>query len=288
MKRRSTLDENVHKCYSLLIGKCTDLLKIKLEQSHKWHSALETYDVMILIRIIRTITFKFDEQEYLPLALHQAKANLYNIRQGSLSNAEYLEKFNNVVNIATAYNGKLHDQAITDIATETAHAGVDYDTLTAAQQAIVQENAKYMYLTCALLCQSDRKRYGRLLKELENGYTKGNSKYPTDLVTAYRMIIKYKNWQPRSSVPESDGVAFAQRTRGQPNNKINKIEDWIKDKECYKYGKKGHIATVCPAKKSNKDLDDDDKSKTLSSESSRRKNHSKKTKKSRTICPRRL
>ena len=231
MKRRSILDENVHKCYSLVLVQCTDLLKSRLKQSHEWHSALTTYDVMILIRIIRTITFKFDKQKYLPLALHQAKANFYNIRQGSLSNAEYLEKFNNVVNIATAYNGQLHDQTITDIATETAHTGVDYNTLTAPQQAIVQENAKDVYLACAFLCQSDRKRYGRLLEELENDYTKVNSNYPTDLVTAYRMISEYKNWQPHSSVPYSDGVAFTQRTRGRPNN-VNQIEDWMKDKEC--------------------------------------------------------
>ena len=91
---------------------------------------------------------------------------------------------------------------------------MDYNTINAPQQAIVQENAKYMYLACALLCQSDRKRYGRLLEELENDYTKGNSNYPTNLVTAYRMISEYKKWQPRSSVPESDGVVFAQRTRG--------------------------------------------------------------------------
>ena len=45
-----------------------------------------------------------------------------------------------------------------------------------------------MYLVCAFLCQSDRKRYGRLLEELENNYTTGNSNYPTNLVTAYIMI----------------------------------------------------------------------------------------------------
>ena len=92
------------------------------------------------------------------------------------------------------------------------------------------------------------------------------------------MISEYMNWQPRSSVPESDGVAFAQQTGGCPNN-VNQIKDWIKDKECYKCVQKGHIETVCTAKKSNKDLDDDDKSKTLLSESSRRKNHSEKKKK---------
>ena len=89
---------------------------------------------------------------------------------------------------------------------------MDYNTLNAGQQTIVQECAKYMYLACAFLCQRDRKLYVRLLEELEKNFTKGNSNYPTDLVTSYRMISKHKKWQPRSSVPESDGVAFAQRT----------------------------------------------------------------------------
>ena len=53
----------------------------------------------------------------------------------------------------------------------------------------------------------------------------------------------------------------------------------MKDKEWYKCGNKGHIATVCTAKKSNNDIDDDDKSKKSLSESSRRKNHSEKKKK---------
>ena len=121
MKRRSTLYENVQKSYSLVLGQCRDQLKSKLKQSNEWNVASTTYDVLILIRIIRTIKFKFDEQKYLTLALHQAKANFYNIRQGSLSNAEYLDKFNNVVDIMMAYIGQLHDQAITDIATEIEH-----------------------------------------------------------------------------------------------------------------------------------------------------------------------
>ena len=92
------------------------------------------------------------------------------------------------------------------------------------------------------------------------------------------MISEYKNWQPRSSVPESDGVAFAQRTRGRPNN-VNQIDDWMKDKECYTCGQKGHIAAVCPGGKNNNDLDDDEKIKKSSSESSKRENPSEKKKK---------
>ena len=73
MKRISTLDKNLQKCYSLVLGQCTDLLKSNLKKSHEWHAESTTYDVLILIRIIITITFKFDEQKYLSLALHQAK-----------------------------------------------------------------------------------------------------------------------------------------------------------------------------------------------------------------------
>ena len=79
-------------------------------------------------------------------------------------------------------------------------------------------------------------------------------------------------------MPESDGFAFAHRAIGRPNN-VNQIEDWTKDKECYKCGQKCHIANVCPAKKINNDLDDDDKSKKSLSESSRIKKHSEKKKK---------
>ena len=73
MKRISTLDKNIQKSYSLVLGQCTDLLKSKLKQINEWHVALTTYDVLIPISIIRTITLKFDEQKYLPIVLHQAK-----------------------------------------------------------------------------------------------------------------------------------------------------------------------------------------------------------------------
>ena len=53
----------------------------------------------------------------------------------------------------------------------------------------------------------------------------------------------------------------------------------MKDKECYNCVQKGHIATVCPAKRSNNDLDYYDKSKKSLSKSSRKKNHSEKKKK---------
>ena len=53
----------------------------------------------------------------------------------------------------------------------------------------------------------------------------------------------------------------------------------MKDKECYKCGKKGYIATVCTGKNRNNNIDDDDKSKKPSSEYSKKNNPSEKKKK---------
>ena len=99
--------------------------------------------------------------------------------------------------------------------------------------------------------QSDRCRYGKLSEELENSFTKGNDDYPDNLVSAYHLINEYKNWQPRSAIPDSTGVAFAQKGAGKKNK--DKSEDWKKDAICHECGEKGHIRPNCPKLKEESD-----------------------------------
>ena len=58
---------------------------------------------------------------------------------------------------------------------------------------------------------SDLKRYGRLIEELENHYTKGNDNYPRNMVKSYQLLNEYKNWNPRATLPDSSGVTFFNR-----------------------------------------------------------------------------
>jgi hypothetical protein len=101
----------MQKAYSLILGQCTELLKSKLKQSGDWDQVSTVYDLLGLTRLIKSIVFKFDDQKFLPVSLHQAKQNFYIMRQGQITNAEYLEKFNNLVDIASSYNGDILDQA---------------------------------------------------------------------------------------------------------------------------------------------------------------------------------
>jgi hypothetical protein len=83
-----------------------------------------------------------------------------------VDNSEYLRRFNNLVELTSAFYGNLHNQVIVDIATELQHPGIDFKDLNDAQQLFVQEAAKEQYLACSFICQSDRRRYGRLRKKL--------------------------------------------------------------------------------------------------------------------------
>jgi len=245
IKRKGILDDNIQKAYSLILGQCTDLLQSKMKQQATWAQVSVDQDAIALIVMIKSITFRFEDQKYLPLALYMAKSNLYNMRQGNLSNHDYLQRFNNLVDVATAYNGQLHDQSIVDIVTERLHVGIPYNALNDAQKAVVQTASSDLYLSTMFIHQSDRRRYGKLSEELENSFTKGNNDYPNNLVSAYHLINEYKNWSPKQAIPDVQGVAFAQKG----NKKTKPTEEtpeWTKNAVCHECGEKGHIRPHCP------------------------------------------
>jgi hypothetical protein len=67
---------------------------------------------------------------------------------------------------------------------ERSHTGLAYETLTDEQKLDLHSSASELYqATSMFLHQSDRRhRYGKLLEELENDFTKGNDDYPETLV----------------------------------------------------------------------------------------------------------
>ena len=137
IKRKSMLDDNIQKANSLVIGQCTDLLQSKLKQQANWSTISQDQDAIALICLIKTITFRFEDQKFLLLALYQSKANLYNLRQADMTNHEYLQRFQNLIDVPTAHNGQLHDQGIIDIACKRSKVG-KFITLTADQQSVVK------------------------------------------------------------------------------------------------------------------------------------------------------
>ena len=87
-------------------------MKEKLKASTNWDGIKSTQDVLLLIGLIKTITFLFDDQKYPILPIHNAKTVFYSFRQQDLTNDLYLQRFQNLSDIATSMGGNLHDDAI--------------------------------------------------------------------------------------------------------------------------------------------------------------------------------
>jgi hypothetical protein len=105
-KRSNPVQENMQRDCSLILGQCVELLRVKLKQSTEWTQVSSALDVLGLMRLIKLIVFKFEDQKFLPVSLHQAKQNFHNLCQGTMTNAECSEKFNNCFDIASSCDDK--------------------------------------------------------------------------------------------------------------------------------------------------------------------------------------
>ena len=110
----------------MVLGQWTELIKIKLNRIKGGRKAYTKFDVLKIINIIKYTIFKFEYQKHLPLSLHQSKINFYTLHQGNISNADYLEKFNNLVKMVSASKSQIHDTSIVDIMTEEKYPGGGY------------------------------------------------------------------------------------------------------------------------------------------------------------------
>ena len=130
------------------------------------------------------------------------------------------------MDVASAYSGQLYDRSILNIIQERLHPSVVYASLTKEQKLNVNSSASKLYQSTMFLHQSNRRRYGKLLVELENDFTKGNGDYPDTLVKAYHLLSEYKHYQPKF-VPtnSSSSVAFVQKTKGMMSRTSEKVKD---------------------------------------------------------------
>ena len=100
-----------------------------------------------------------------------------------MTNPDYLDKLMNLTEMAESYERTLYDAAVFNISLlasnlrKTPEANLDED-----ERIIINAAAREIHLSCAFVIASDPKRYGHLVEELENDYTKGNNNYPTNMV----------------------------------------------------------------------------------------------------------
>ena len=235
-KRKRELQKNMEIAYSIVYGQCSYFLQQKLENNAKWANIRDTQSVLDLLELIKILSFKFEDEKYLPLSIHNAKSVYYSFNQGNLSLNDYREKYMNVVEIATSYDNQLHDEALSKQVCQEQHGHKDLATLTVDEKEAVDEEAHQKYIACGFLLQANENKYGHVTADLENDYMKGDNNYPKNMPEAYKYLDEYNTGNSKRD------------SHSRPASQLAFMQGNSRDAEqsCFNCGRKNCTVRTCP------------------------------------------
>jgi hypothetical protein len=108
--RTTTLASNQHKLFTVTLLQCSQSVKNKLESTTGYDAAKTSDDCYWLLKTLKNICHKFEHTENRFVALVNAKAAIFNCRQGQAqSTPDYYDTFKELLSILESYGGQLHD-----------------------------------------------------------------------------------------------------------------------------------------------------------------------------------
>ena len=247
-KRRNQLDDNLKAVHAIVWGQCSEAMRAKIKQRHEFETRDAASDCGWLLKEIKGVMMRFEGQRKLTHSLDEATTKLYSYRQGpDMTCQTYREEFTTMVDTIEHYGGVFspHSYLFTVAPGET--------------DAQKRKYVRDQWLATMFLRRADKRRFGGLIDDLENQYSRGNDQYPKDLTDAYHLLNSYVSTvangrqnttsQPHTAAPkstaspdDSTGLTFAQ------TNSVVAGNDGATHRHitCYSCQKKGHYAENCP------------------------------------------
>jgi hypothetical protein len=260
-KKVEDLKTNQGKVYMLIMGQCTQRLQDKLKQDVSWPTVDATPKSPIsLINLIERVVLKQSDTDQYPWAtLHEADMAIKNLRQGHLTNHQWVERMRTRWEIAKSVGVERFATVWADYCAQKKHS-LDYASLTVDQKKVISEEVDERYIAYLIVLNSGT-QHEHLRMSLQEDFVKGIDNYPKTIQEAEKYLDKFPKNTP--SATASEGLAFTQKG-GKPKGGGNKDKKgdgkpkpynkkFFADKECFNCGKLGHPADSCP----NKAGDDD-------------------------------
>ena len=174
-KDQKTRMKNEGKAFALIIGQCSDILRSKLESHEDWEATNADSDPIELLKIIKHCMVHKTTTRHKGYSFIEALENLGKFRQGEKMTVEdYRDRLISLIDIYKDLGGTPGSEP-------------------ALVKEYGSEEAAFEAFTALLLVKkSDPKRYGDLLNELSNDFTRGINGYPETVSKAYDMLVNYR------------------------------------------------------------------------------------------------
>jgi hypothetical protein len=193
-KTTEGLNKSRGKVYLLLLGQCTQVLVDKMKQDTTWVMVSESFDPILLFKLIEKFVLKQSDNQYKMVVLIAKQLSIVSFRQDDLvPNATYYNQFTTRVEVACQagvcyYTPDLLDTKCMELSC------TKYETLTpAAKQKNVRGVIEQEYLAYLFINNSKQKLHSQLKKGVANNYSKGIMEaYPSDIHKALTLMNEYK------------------------------------------------------------------------------------------------
>jgi hypothetical protein len=112
VKRTAYLKENIRTLYSLVWGRCTDIVQQRVDAMDTFGQMSTTGDGLMLLRANKDITYNFQSQKYLLHLLYESKRRFYMLFQGRTTTSQaYLEQFQNMIDVIQRSGGSIGEDS---------------------------------------------------------------------------------------------------------------------------------------------------------------------------------
>ena len=194
-------------------------MQLELKATDDWAVIVEEQDPIALLKAIKSITYSFCDQQYLPGNVWKGYKLLFNIVQKEGEDLKtFYERYINQVEVIENYVGAI---TIADFMYETdPYSRLTTNKLKEENITKAKGNVREQLLAYGLLSNLDKRQYGSLVEDLDNAHTFGDDKYPRTQQRAYEYALNYKKYTPKKQSNEArqDGLLFTTQGRGGRGN----------------------------------------------------------------------
>ena len=201
--------------FAVILGQCSEGVRDRITAHHTFQAIQSQCNVISLLELIRSSLYSGATTRNLCQSSQETIEKLFSFKQGSrMTNSRYLEKFKELTEMVT-YFGIAIGQEPQQVSGYLRRIAVDRDNPTDEEKTQASIHARDEYIAILFLRHSDPRRYGSLLADLENSYTRGIDEYPKTLSRAYDYLVNYKSPNKAyASDPNEGGLSYLTQTPG--------------------------------------------------------------------------
>ena len=136
----------------LILVKCTQFLKDKINQDTEWNMVSTSYYHLTLYMLIENTVLGQTEDQYPFATVYNQELGLYAFRQDTLSKPQWYKRFNTRVDVGEIIGMNRQHKVLLEYVAQELHTQT-FSALTKAEQLVIREDAEERYLSYALLRQ---------------------------------------------------------------------------------------------------------------------------------------